>query len=164
MVASRLAERLGLRHVSAGDFMREMAEERGLSILELSRQAEKGEDIDLEIDGRSALLAKETEGFVMDARLGWYFVPDAIKVFLDVSLDVAAERIFGARRAKERENTDLATTRRAIELRSASERDRYERYYGLDYTDPTHYDLVVDTSDLSPDEVIDQVVRFVLDR
>lgn len=144
--------------------MREMAEERGLSILELSRLAEKGDDIDLEIDGRSALLAQEAEGFVMDARLGWYFVPDAIKVFLDVSLDVAAERIFGARRAKERENTDLATTRRAIELRSASERDRYQRYYGLDYTDPTHYHLVVDTSDLSPDEVVEQVARFVVDR
>lgn len=161
VVASRVAERLGVSHVSAGDFMREMAEERGVSILELSRSAEDHDSIDREIDDRTARLAAEGGDFVMDARLGWHFVPQSFKVFLDVRPDVAARRIYSAGRGSERENVDLETTRRAIESRTASERDRYLGYYGIDYFDYGHYDLVIDTSDLSVDEVVDRILEHV---
>ncbi|MFP4553575.1 MAG: AAA family ATPase, partial [Actinomycetota bacterium] len=63
-----MARELGLRHVSAGDFMREMAAEREMSILELSRSAEERDAIDREIDARTASLAEESSDFVIDAR------------------------------------------------------------------------------------------------
>jgi cytidylate kinase len=31
-------------------------------------------------------------------------------------------------------------------------------YYGLDYADPGHYDLVIDTSDLNVDQVVDRIL------
>ncbi|HJQ77015.1 MAG TPA: nucleoside monophosphate kinase [Acidimicrobiia bacterium] len=158
VVASRVAEALGIQHVSAGDFMREMAAERGISILQLSRLAEADAEIDAEIDGRTSRLAAAGESFVIDARLGWHFVPESLKVFLDVRPDVAAARIYEAGRGTERENVDLETTRRAVEERSGSETERYMEYYGLDYTDPGQYDLVIDTSDLTIDEVIDLIL------
>lgn len=141
--------------------MREMAEERGLTILELSHLAEEDDAIDLEIDARSARLGESDVGFVMDARLGWHFVPNSIKVFLDVQPEVAASRIFGAGRETERENIDLETTIRAIKAREASERERYANYYDLDYTDHANFDLVVDTSELTPEEVVATVLAFV---
>jgi predicted cytidylate kinase len=153
-----LSRDLGLEHVSAGDFMREMAEERGLTLLELSRLAEKDESIDREIDERSARYAADGDGFVLDARIGWYFVPASFKVFLDVQPEVAAHRVFGARRGTEPENVDLTTTLRTIERRTESERQRYLDYYGIDYLDPGHYDLVIDTSDLTPEQVVDSIV------
>ena len=161
VVASGVAERLGIPHVSAGDFMREMAAERGVSILELSRSAEGTDDIDREIDARTVRLAEERDDFVMDARLGWHFIPDSLKVFLDVSLDEAARRVYEAGRGSETENVDLSATRDAIELRTESERVRYYDYYGLDYTKPEQYDLVIDTSNLSVDEVVSRVVEYV---
>jgi cytidylate kinase len=160
-VATRVAAELGLRHVSAGDFMRQMADERGVSILELSKLAEESDAIDREIDDRSARLADTGGGFVMDARLGWHFIPRSVKVFLDVRADVAARRVFEAGRDTERENVDLDATRRAIEARTDSERERYLEYYGIDYLDPGHYDLVVDTSDLTPDQVVGRILDFV---
>lgn len=159
VVASRVADRLGVPHVSAGDFMRQMAAERGLSILELSRSAEEQDSIDAEIDRRTVQLAEDGGDFVIDARLGWHFVPRSVKVFLDVTPEEAAHRIFEARRGSERENIDLESTREAIEARTTSERERYLSYYGLDYTDHSHYDLVIDTSELS----VDEVVRRILD-
>jgi CMP/dCMP kinase len=161
LVATRVAGELGLRHVSAGDFMRQMADERGVSILELSRLAEESDIIDREIDDRSARLADTGGGFVMDARLGWHFIPRSVKVFLDVRAEVAARRVFGAGRDTERENVDLDATKRAIEARTDSERERYLEYYGIDYLDPGHYDLVVDTSDLTPDQVVGRILDFV---
>lgn len=159
VVATRVAETLGFRHVSAGDFMREMAEERGMSILELSQSAERYDAIDREIDERTVRIAEESDDFVMDARLGWHFIPKSFKVFLDVRPQVAAQRIYEARRGTERENVDLETTRKAIESRTTSERNRYLEYYGLDYTDPEQYDLVIDTSQKSIAEVVAEIVE-----
>ena len=159
VVAKRVAAELGFRHASAGDFMRDMAAERGLSILELSREALGDEEIDRDIDARTVRLAEDGDDFVLDARLGWHFIPDSVKVFLDVSLDEAARRIFHAGRGAERENLDLEATRKAIEKRTNSEKERYMTYYGLDYTDRSQFDLVVDTSLLT----IDDVVSLILD-
>lgn len=134
--------------------MREMAAERGMSILELSRTAESGDSIDREIDARTVRLGEDGDDFVIDARLGWHFIPQSFKVFLEVDPSVAAARVYSARRSSEQENVDLAETTRAIESRTESEARRYRDYYGLDYADHAHYDLVVDTSDRSVDEVI----------
>ncbi len=161
VVAKELARRLGLDHLSAGDFMREMAEERGVTILELSREAETSVAIDHEIDARTRRLGETRDGFVMDSRLAWHFLPSSVKVFLDVRPDVAAERIYGDGRGAERENVDLAATQRAIEERLASERLRYEEYYGVDFLDPANFDLVVDTSERTIAEVVDTIVEFV---
>lgn len=161
VVAKHVAAKLGICHVSAGDFMREMAEERDITILELSRLAEVDASIDREIDARTVRLAEEGGSFVMDARLGWHFIPQSVKVFLEVQPEVAARRIFGARRDSEQENVDLDTTTRAIESRTESERDRYLSYYGLDYGDHNHYDLAIDTSHLSIDQVVEEIIGYL---
>lgn len=158
VVASRVADALGISHMSAGDFMRELAAERGISILELSRLAEQDDAIDAEIDGRTRRLADSGVDFVLDARLGWHFIPESFKVFLDVRPEVAARRIYGAQRGTETENIDLETTRAAVESRTRSESARYQEYYGLDYTDPSHFDMTVDTSNLTVEQVVERVL------
>lgn len=160
-MATRVAKTLGFQHVSAGDFMREMAEERGLSILELSRSAEARGDIDREIDARTVRLGQDRDDFVIDARLGWHFLPQSIKIFLEVRPEVAAARIYGAKRGSERENTDLEATLRAIESRTASEVRRYREYYDVDYGAHDHYDLVIDTSELAIADVADRIVGYL---
>lgn len=141
--------------------MREMAAERGLSILELSRSAEERDLIDRQIDARTLHLAEESDDFVMDARLGWHFIPRSVKVFLEVQPETAAKRIYAARRGTEHENVSLSDTLEAIESRIESERKRYLNYYGLDYTDPNNFDLVVDTSEKTVDQVVEEILRHV---
>ncbi len=160
-VAKALAARLELDHVSAGDFMREMAGEHGVSVLEFGAIAEQDPEIDRAIDARSRTMGETRDDFIIDARLAWYFIPHSIKVFLDVSLEVAAVRIFGDHRGSEMENIDLAATMRNIERRAASESKRYDDYYDIDYLDPANYDLVVDTSTLDVDEVVDTIAGFL---
>lgn len=141
--------------------MREMAAERGMTILELSKRAESDDAIDREIDARTVRFSEEQDDFVMDARLAWHFIPSSVKVFLGVSRSVAAFRIFGDDRATEGENVDTAATLRAIDERVASERLRYQEYYGVDYLDPSQFDLEIDTSALSVAEVVDEIVRHL---
>lgn len=164
-IARALAARLELDHVSAGEFMREMAAERGISLLALSAIAEADEGaIDREIDARSRRLGEEKDGFVIDARLAWHFIPRSVKIFLEVSLDVAAARIFDDRRGTETENVDLLSTRAAVESRLESETLRYAAYYGIDWLDTSLFDLVVDTSSSSIADVVDRVCAYLESR
>ena len=160
-IGKELADTLGYAHVSAGDFMRELAAERDMTVLELSRIAEQSPEIDKAIDERSTRFGDSTEDLVIDARLAWYFIPDSVKVFLDVSLDEAARRIYGAGRTAEKENVDLESTRRNIERRTLSESQRYLSYYDVDYLDLSHYDLVIDTSQRSVEEIVALITDYV---
>ena len=91
-VAKLLAKKLSLEYYSIGTIMREMASERGLSINEFSKKAENDKSIDIELDTRQKEIGKK-EKFIMDSRLGFYFIPDSFKIFLDVDIKEAAKRI-----------------------------------------------------------------------
>lgn len=160
-VAKALAKRLGMDHASSGDFMRQMAAERDMTVLELSQAAELDASIDREIDDRTARMGRDRTNFVMDSRLAWHFIPHSVKVFLEVRPEVAAERIFGDRRAGERENVDLEATIASTKARAASEAKRYSDYYGIDYLDHANYDIIVDTSDRGVAEIVEMIAAQV---
>lgn len=163
-VSRLLAEKLTLKHYSTGDFMRQMAAERGLSLLEFSRMAENDQEIDEEIDRRTEELGKKEDDFIFDSRLAFHFIPDSVKIFLDVDIKEAARRIFNDRRKVEKENIGLDETEKNIIKREVSEKKRYRVYYGLNPYDLSHYDLVVDTTNVPAEEVVDRIIRFVQSR
>ena len=88
-VAKILVQKFNLKHYSTGDFMREIAVKRGITLLELSKLAETDKSIDEELDERQIKLGEEEDNFIIDARLGWHFIPNSIKIFLDVTLYVS---------------------------------------------------------------------------
>ena len=57
-LAEVLSEKLDVPYISAGFIFREMAAEKGMSVLEFSELAEGNDDIDKEIDKRQAEKAK----------------------------------------------------------------------------------------------------------
>lgn len=163
-LAKGLAKELKLRHYSAGDLLRKIAEERGLSLMELHRQMDCDRKIDLELDERSKRLGREEDNFVIDGRLAWHFIPKSIKVFVKIDLRKAAERVFrdclkGKKERKgERENVSLEETLKGLKKRLEMNRERYKRLYGIDYLDEKNYDIVVDTSKASIPETRKRVL------
>jgi predicted cytidylate kinase len=160
-VAKLLAKKLGFKHYSAGDFMRAMAAERKTTLEELTKVALKDRSIDDEIDRRTVELAGREDDFVIDSRLGWKFIPGAVKILLTISPDVAANRVFAQMRPDEKENTTLEATRKNQEKRLAAEIERYSKLYDVDYTDPKNHDFAVDTSVLTPDEIVAKIMEFL---
>lgn len=166
-VARIIAARLGFRHYSAGDFMRELAEKRGVSLLELGKAAEKDKSIDKELDDRTAKLGASADDFVIDSRLAYHFIPGSFKVFLTVDEMEAARRVFGDVKKKlkgrkvEKESTTLSSTLAAIRKRKKSEQRRYRQYYGINPYSLKQYDLVVDTTKATPEAVAEKIVDAV---
>ncbi|MEM4254654.1 MAG: cytidylate kinase family protein [Candidatus Woesearchaeota archaeon] len=163
-IAKMLAARLGYKHYSAGDFMRQMAVERGIALDELTRIALKDRSIDDEIDRRTVMLGKKEDNFVIDSRLGWKFIPNAVKILLTIRQEVAARRVFAQRRPDEKENISLERTKENMQNRLKAETERYRKLYGVDYTDAKNHDFVVDTSDLTPEQIVERIMGFLKDK
>ncbi|MEA2037937.1 MAG: cytidylate kinase family protein [Nanoarchaeota archaeon] len=159
-VAKLLAKKLKYKHYSTGDFMREMAKSKGLSLLELSKNAEKDKSIDKELDKRQIELGKKEDNFVIDSRLGWHFIPDSIKIFLDVELEEAAKRILKDKREHEKYK-HVKDSIEKIETRISSEEKRYKDYYGVDYKDRKNYDILIDTTNILPRKIVEDIIKII---
>lgn len=154
-VARRIAGIMGVEPLSVGQVQRRMAGERGLTTLQFNLLAEEDPSIDKEIDSFFAGLS--SGDVLVDARLGWFFVPDTLKVYLYISDFEAARRVAGATRTDEVYDEESAVSR--IFQRRASEVSRFRRVYGVDIDDLRNYDLVIDTSLASIDEVVRRVSK-----
>jgi len=160
-VAKELAKRLKLRHYSIGDLMRRMARQKSISLLELSRLAEKDKKIDKELDQMQINLGKKEKHFVIDGRLTAFFIPKAdAKIFLDCDDGVRAKRIIKDER-KDEKGRNLKEVIKQIRQREQSERKRYKKYYNVDYYHKELYDLVIDTTFKAVEEVVDDVMEFI---
>ena len=155
-----LAKKLGLKHYSTGDFMRQIANEKGKTLLELSKIAENSDEIDRILDERQMSLGETEDDFLIDARLGFYFIPDSIKIFLDVDINEAAKRIYAEKRLDET-NLSLKNTIENIKTRQASEKNRYEKYYRIDVNDKSNFDIWIDTSNKCPEEIVEIILSEI---
>ncbi len=155
--AAALAEALGYDHVSGGDIFRDLADERGLTPLELNRQAEEDEAIDRDLDRRLRETAAARDDLVLESRLaGWMAGEHAdFRVWLDAPLEIRARRI------AEREDKPIDLAREETQARAASEAKRYREYYGIDIEELSIYDLVLNTARLDPEGVVEAVATIL---
>ncbi len=159
-VAKEVANRLGMKHYSMGDFQREIAEEKGLTLAELNELEEQDKSIDIEVDKRQKRLGEREDNFVIDSRLGFHFIPKSIKIFLDVDLEVGAQRILNQGRNDEEAFTRQDMVNKLAE-RIKSEMKRYKEYYNVNHYDKSNYDYVIDTTNLTIEEEIQEVLKAV---
>jgi len=158
-VGKLLAKKLGFSFYSIGDLRGQMAMERGLTIDELNELGMKEDWTDRKVDEYQKELGEKEDNFVVESRLGFYFIPRSFKVFLKVDLKTGAERIFKDQRPDEKKKLNVEETAETIKRRIESDRLRYKKYYGIeDFMSREHFDLVIDTTNLTPEEVVDRII------
>jgi len=156
-VSRLLSEKLGFRIISTGTIQREIAAKYGMTTLELNEYTKTHPEIDDEIDGSITKLQEAEESMIFDSRLAWHFAPKSFKVYLTVNMDEAARRIFYDKRTSENYQ-DIEEAKNKIRARRKSELERFKDYYNIDYSDLENYDLIVDTTEISPEEVCERII------
>jgi len=160
-VSSLLSDALGARRVSTGEAQRHIAEQRGVSTLELNRLAEADPTIDEEVDSVFRSLASLREALVVDSRLAWHFLPDALKVHLVVSPEAAADRVLRREGSAAEHYRTRSEALGKLHDRASAERERFLAVYGVDIFDLGNYDLVIDTTRVAPEDVAAAVVAVL---
>ncbi len=159
-ISRLLAEKLGYKHYSIGELMREMAKKRELSIMEFSDRAEVDPTIDEELDEEQKRIGKEEDNFIMDSRLGFRFIPDSYKIFFTVDLREAARRIYEDKR-KEETYENIEEAMEFLKKRMRSENIRYKEYYGIDFPKKEYFDIIIDTTNKKPEEIVKEILKKV---
>lgn len=152
-----LHEKLGWRYVNAGDFFRQLARDQGISLAEMGQRAETDAQVDRQLDESMVQLARQEKELILEGRLtGWMAQRQslpALKVWCQAPLEVRAGRVS----QREQQTGEEAT--RAIAARERSEHQRYARHHQIDLDDLTIYDLVLDTADLNPEQVVARILE-----
>lgn len=151
-----ISKNFNLRHVSAGALFRQIAEERGFTIAELSRISSQNTDVDQLIDTRTSDEIKKGD-VVLDGLLaGWMARDEAdLKIFLTAPDQVRFRRI------ARREKISYRAARHATLLREDIERRRFKKLYAIDIDDTSIYDLTLNTALLRVRANIEVIEKFI---
>ena len=153
-LAEVLSEKLDIPYISAGFIFREMAAERGMTVLEFSEFAEGNDDIDKEIDKRQAQKASEAENLIVEGRLSAFFVDNAdLKVWLVTPFDVRSKRI------SQREEKSVEIAKDEIIIREKSEALRYMEIHNIDINNMEIYDLIINTDSFNPESISEIIIQ-----
>ncbi|MCE7923682.1 MAG: hypothetical protein DYG98_11540 [Haliscomenobacteraceae bacterium CHB4] len=160
-VSRILCEKTGFEYVSTGRIQRQLAQELGLDTLEMNRRADTDPGIDQRIDGIFIDLGKDPNGYIVDSRMAWFFLPGSFKVYLQTDVVVAAERILNDPHRKSEEYATKEEAIAKILARKQSENARFLAKYGADCANLHNFDLVVDTTHRSPEHVAALILKAV---
>ncbi|MBT7553115.1 AAA family ATPase [bacterium] len=170
-IAKILSEKLKAHRIYVGGIRRELARQKEMTIEELNQYALEHPETDVEIDKKAAAQAREAfkkTSVIVEGRTQFHFLPESIKIYIKVSFAEGAKRIWKQiQNDKERgirnEHVPDSIENMQIQLkeRQKNDRVRYQKYYQLDHTDESQYDLIVDTSDISAQEAVQKIVDFI---
>lgn len=165
-IAQMLADKLAWKRYYIGGLRREIAKKKGMTLAEYNELGEKDPKTDQEIDEYQEELAKKEDNFIIEGRTSWYFIPQSLKIYLDVSQEVGAKRIFMNLQHKNDRNeannlNSLEDVLKSNQRRLESDRTRYRKYYNIDVYDPKNYDFYLDTTNLNSEAVFQAVYEYV---
>jgi len=164
-VAKILAENLSFERIYMGGILRKMADQKGIGILELMKQADTDSSIDEDADKMVTDLGRTKDNFIIESRTAFHFIPESLKIFIKVDFKEGAKRIFADLKKEERNEEEKASSIEDLYIklkeRNEIDRERYQKYYGVDFTDESNYDLVINSTDLKPEEVVQKIMVAV---
>lgn len=153
--AKRIAADFNLRYVYGGQIFRDLAVEKGISLEELAESLERNPETEREIDQRLIEAGKGENVLIESRTIGWLFPKEirACRIWLTCDLE---ERL---RRVQSREHNPRSAEN--LLRRESSDNRRYRALYGIEPTDFSPFDLVLNTTTMSVDEVVERIEDFL---
>ena len=159
----QIAERYGLVTKGTGEFMRDLSVKFGYSDITkfLIEYVSVHPEVDRQVDEEQRIFGKENEDFVLDAHLGFHFVPDSIRIRLICDLEEAARRILNDSDRTAEEPKNIRSSMDASKKRRETMRKNFMNLYQVDIDEYSNFDFVLDTTALSSEEVFERVSSFI---
>ncbi len=157
-VSKLFCERNDFVYKSSGSIFRDMAAKNSMDVSQFNKFCEDNPNIDMELDKKVREFGEENDDFVFEGRLCWHFIPDSVKIKLSSDFDVRINRI------SERDSESFEVKKKKTLEREKSEMKRYrDRYRIKDYAQDDNFDLVIDTTNLTSEQIVEKIEEFVMD-
>lgn len=155
-----ICETLNYTYYSVGELQRKLAVEKGMSITDYNTYVFNNK-LDKEVDNRTIKIGTEEDNFIFDARLAWNFIPDSFKIYLKVGINTAIDRAMESERGKSEKYSSRRDAKEHIIKRRQLEVSRFKNLYNVDIERDKNYDLVIDTSHITMEEVIEKISSVI---
>ena len=158
-IAKGLATEFDLQYISGGDALKELAKEQGFKIqgndwwdteegMDFLNFRQQNFQYDKIVDQKLKEIFQKGEVVITSYTLPW-LVDGGIKIWLFGSHQNSAERM------KIRDNVNVEQALKIVKKRYAENKSLYKKLYGIDFKDDnTIFDKIIDTSNLSANEVL----------
>ena len=103
-LANNLHKTLEYEIYRNGQYVRNLAKNMGMSIIEFQEYLNNHEELDRQIEKSASEYAKAHDNLIIDAKLGWYAIPESFKVYLKVDIEIAIRRALNDEARKSTEN------------------------------------------------------------
>lgn len=155
-VSTLLSEKLGVTLINYT--FRQLAAEKGLTLAQVIENAKTDDSYDKYVDSHQVELARK-ESCVLGSRLAIWMLKEAdLKVYLYASDETRAGRVFN------REGGDLEEIKRFTAMRDSEDSRRYKELYNIDNSDYAFADLIIDTANYNPEQIVDLILAEIQKR
>lgn len=159
-VCAILRDEYGYEIYSTGTIQRKIAEEMGITTLELNKRMSENPELDHIIDDAVVELSRQRKGdnLIYDSRMAWHFAENTFKVYMYVDPTVAAKRVIQADRGNVEKYSSVDEAKEMLIARSLEENRRFKDIYGVDNFDYNNYDLIIDSTTATPEQIAELIV------
>lgn len=165
-IAKGLAKEFGLKHLSGGDVLKEMAKEEGFQTsrddfwdteagMSFLNMRKGNLEFDKQVDEKLKKIFLSEDVVITSYTLPW-LVKDGIKIWLDGSKENSAKRMTA------RDNISFENALNIVKKRYEENKMLYKKLYGFDFgEDLSVFDEIINTDELGPDKVLELAKKAV---
>lgn len=154
-LSKKLAQKLNWEHLNAGDYFRQWHKDHNIP---LENTGQIPEEVDRELDYSYQDLMRTQSNTIFESHLaGWLAkdFPETLKVLLTCDFDEAMKRVSQRENISVEEAAELSK-KRGIALHNI----KFKKLYGVENCfDPEYFSLVIDTTKIPPDQVLQTVLK-----
>ena len=158
-IAQKIASLFNLNYYSTGQVFRELAREYDMDLEEFTKYVEKNPEIDKKLDNKILDLGRR-DNIIIDSQLSAFILKNEadFKILLTCSIDTRVKRM------AERDGSSIQEKMKETLLREKSEEERFKKLYKIDLNDSKTleetYDLILDTTNLIIEQVMEEILKF----
>ena len=155
--AKLLARALGLKHWSAGDYLKQFGSseketERAVEAMKSGQTAMR--EFHVSLDEKVVEIAK-AGNVVIDGKLAIHFA----KKYADFTIWVKCPTAVRAERIAQRDRVSITEAGKVLIEKESLERSKFKEFYGFDPFDQAgQADLVIDTSIAPPEKIVEKIL------
>lgn len=165
-VAKGLAKEFGMKNLSGGDVLKEMAQEQGFQTkgddwwdtqegMKFLSQRKDNYEFDKKVDQKLKVIFQKGGAVITSYTLPW-LVTGGIKIWLGGSKQNSAKRM------QTRDNMELSSALDIVTKRYEENKALYKKLYGFDFgEDLSVFDIIINTDGLDAQAVLDAAIQKV---
>ena len=156
VIGKKIALALDIKYYSTGQAFRDLAKEMNMSLEEFTKYVENHPEIDQELDKKIVEIAKKGD-IIIDSQLSGHLLQNIadFKILLKCPLETRVKRM------ADRDQTSYEEKLKETMVREKSEQERFKILYDIDLEDNKINDLIIETENLSIEEVLNKILSVI---